>query len=385
MKKSPGTVIGDRPFTLPCNQGKSPEGRTGMIISSGNIQMASSRRYQREESAQRDATIWGSGGIMSASSYTGFRASDEFSSEKGMDGYEKSSSGSFSDYLGLYRSMGVGSASKTQASAVSDAVNEIRKQAMDFLLRILFGENWERYKNRNTAAAVDGFSSFVQGNGGRVVTGNFISEQETTSFETKGTVLTEDGREIEFNVKALMSRSFVSSTVTEINYGAALKDPLVINLNGNVASVSDQTFYFDIDADGHKDAVKMLSEGSGFLALDKNGDGTINDGSELFGALSGNGFEDLREYDSDNNGWIDEADEAFASLMVWQVGRDGNRSLTAIGEAGIGAIYLGYADTEYSLNSAYTNETNGVIRKSGVFLYENGKTGIMQQIDLATE
>ena len=82
-------------------------------------------------------------------------------------------------------------------------------------------------------------------------------------------------------------------------------DPLVINLDGNIAELSDQTFLFDLDGDGEMDEISELSAKSGFLALDKNGDGTINDGTELFGTRSGNGFQDLSAYDTDHNGFID--------------------------------------------------------------------------------
>lgn len=74
-------------------------------------------------------------------------------------------------------------------------------------------------------------------------------------------------------------------------------DPLVINLNSSTAQVTDQKFYFDLDADGTADRISMLKSGSGFLALDKNGNGKIDDGSELFGTQSGDGFADLEEYD----------------------------------------------------------------------------------------
>ena len=52
-------------------------------------------------------------------------------------------------------------------------------------------------------------------------------------------------------------------------------------------------------------------------------------------------------------------------------------------EAGVGALYLGSADTEFSLKDA-ANNTNGVIRRTGMFLYEDGSSGTMQQLDLAT-
>lgn len=49
----------------------------------------------------------------------------------------------------------------------------------------------------------------------------------------------------------------------------------------------------------------------------------------------------------------------------------GNSTLVGIREAKVGAIYLGYEDTEFSLNNAQ-NKTNAVIRKTGIFLYEDG-------------
>lgn len=52
----------------------------------------------------------------------------------------------------------------------------------------------------------------------------------------------------------------------------------------------------------------MVRPGGVFLALDKNGDSVINDGKELFGAATGQGFKELAIYDSDKNYWIDEND-----------------------------------------------------------------------------
>ena len=136
------------------------------------------------------------------------------------------------------------------------------------------------------------------------------------------------------------------------------------------------------NADGEKEYISMLDSASGYLALDKNEDGVINDGNELFGTQSGNGFYDLLQYDTDGNGWIDEADEIFQKLKIWQMTEDGTSSLIDLKEAGVGAIYLGYEDTKFSLNNAQ-NKTNAIIQKTGLFLYENGYTGTIQQMDLA--
>ena len=76
----------------------------------------------------------------------------------------------------------------------------------------------------------------------------YYEESESTSFTTKGTVKTEDGREIDFNLNLNMSRSFMEYYEEEIDFEQlTLCDPLVSNLEGNVAQVSDQTFFFDID------------------------------------------------------------------------------------------------------------------------------------------
>ena len=84
-----------------------------------------------------------------------------------------------------------------------------------------------------------------------------------------------------------------------------------------MANLTDQKFFFDIDADGKKDEISELAAGSGYLALDHNNDGKINDGSELFGPESGDGFADLAEYDDDGNGWIDENDAVWKKLKIW--------------------------------------------------------------------
>ncbi len=216
-------------------------------------------------------------------------------------------------------------------------------------------------------------------------------EQEDTSFSTVGTVRTKDGREINFNVNVNMSRRCEEYYREELNVAQfALYDPLVINLDTNATEVSDQTFYFDLDADGSEEEISML-KGSGYLALDKNGDGIIIDGSELFGTRNGNGFADLAQYDEDGNGWIDENDSIWSKLKIWCKDENGNDVLYKLSDKGVGAICLQNVSTDFTLQgtrnaqdgTASTNATNGVIRKTGIFLYENGNVGTVQHVDLA--
>ncbi len=213
------------------------------------------------------------------------------------------------------------------------------------------------------------------------------SEAETTTFSSKGQVVTADGRTIDFNVSMEMSRSFtetVESFSSETQY--ILTDPLVIQLEDAPETISDQKWFFDLDSDGEKEEISELAKGNGFLALDKNGNGQIDDGSELFGTQSGNGFKDLAAYDEDGNGWIDENDAVYNKLKIWAKDASGNDKLLNLQQADIGAIYLGAQSTQFSYNTADTNETQAVVQQTGFYLHEStGQAGIVQQIDFAVK
>lgn len=216
----------------------------------------------------------------------------------------------------------------------------------------------------------------------RVTMSSVFTDSEVTCFSTVGKVQTADGREIDFNLNLEMSRKFTQVMgMQQYTRKTYCVDPLVINLDGNPASFSDKTFFFDLDGDGTEEELSKLAGASGFLALDKNGDGMINDGNELFGTKSGDGFRDLAVYDEDGNGWIDENDSIFDKLKIWTLDENGKQCLIGIGKAGVGAIYLGKADTRFSLNDTETNETKGIIRSTGIFLKEEGGMGTIQHVD----
>ena len=208
-------------------------------------------------------------------------------------------------------------------------------------------------------------------------------EKEETNYSSDGTIKTEDGRTINVNLKLEMERS--KRVDTFIRTGSPLDslcDPLIINIDANTAHLSDSKFKFDLDGDGKLDEISSLGQGSGFLALDKNNDGRINDGNELFGTKSGDGFKDLSEYDIDGNGWIDENDDIFYELKVWYKDDRGVDRLIDLKEAGVGAIYLGAQSTEFTLEGE-DEQLDGKIRKTGFFLKENGQAGTIQHVDLA--
>lgn len=208
-------------------------------------------------------------------------------------------------------------------------------------------------------------------------------EHESVDFGAAGKVKTADGREIDFSVSMSMSRSFYMQEEFHLRLGDAARpiDPLVINFNTGAASLSQSKFAFDLDNDGQTEMISFVNPGSGFLALDLNNDGIINNGGELFGPQTGNGFAELSEYDSDGNNWIDENDPIYDKLRIWTKDENGNDVLFALGQAGVGAIFLGSASTPFTFKDE-SNQAHGQLQSSGVFLHENGKPGIIQQIDL---
>jgi len=205
-------------------------------------------------------------------------------------------------------------------------------------------------------------------------------EAERTEFQAQGVVKTADGREIAFAVDLELSREYRSSENVSLRIGN-LTDPLVINFDGDSARLTDQKFEFDLDSDGENEEVSFLRSNSGFLAFDRNGDGVINDGSELFGPTTGDGFDELAAYDEDGNSFIDEGDSVYNKLSVYNKTEAGDQ-LTALADTGVGAIYLGRAETEFSLNDAQ-NETDGKVRSTGVYIDEEGSVGTVQQVDLS--
>ncbi|BAL25389.1 hypothetical protein [Azoarcus sp. KH32C] len=208
-------------------------------------------------------------------------------------------------------------------------------------------------------------------------------EHEQTRFAAQGTVKTADGQEIRFKLDLSMERNYSETKDVQMRLGdAQMKDPLVLDFAGPAAALSDTRFSFDLDADGTAESLPMLAGGTGYLAIDRNDNGRIDDGGELFGPSTGSGFGELAALDSDKNGWIDESDAAFGQLRVWSPATEGAGSLKTAAEAGVGALYLGNVATPFSLRGA-ANNSLGEMRTSGVYLHEDGSAGTVNQIDLS--
>ena len=207
------------------------------------------------------------------------------------------------------------------------------------------------------------------------------TESEQTAFHATAYVKTVDGREINAHITIELAQSSALTESTVIRLGdAKAVDPLVLNFDAASASATLYKFTFDIDVDGKTEQISFVGPGSGLLALDQNEDGVINNGSELFGPQSGNGFDDLAYYDKDRNLWIDENDDIYDRLQIWVKDENGADKLFALAAKGIGAIYLGNVSTPFSLKNGTALDAK--IQNTGIFLRENGTAGTIQHVDM---
>ncbi|TKI70986.1 hypothetical protein FCU45_00945 [Sulfurimonas crateris] len=258
-----------------------------------------------------------------------------------------------------------------EVEALNSQVAFCKRLEFELIQQLIFRLNSKTYKFK----AVDA-SDFTKR---EVSVHEEYRESQRLDVSMQGFIYTSN-RRIELNMDISMSHSFVSNheIIRQQFY-----DPLVLNFDGELPDLDSTNFSFDIDANGECDQISTLKKGSGFLALDKNSNNKIDDGLELFGTLNGNGFADLKRYDNDNNGWIDESDPIFDGLRIWQKTKDED-TLVALGEVGIGAIYLGSTDGRIDIKNE-RNETLGRIRSTGLFLNEDGTSGVVSQIDFARQ
>ena len=274
-------------------------------------------------------------------------------------------------------------------SITTDFADKFRQYTTRYIFMLLFGDDkTKEYLGEEEAVELSPKQTatleFTPMQQVAVTRESYYREEEAVSFASQGKVTTADGREITFSLEVGMSRTFEQyyREEFEMQEFQRLFDPLVINFDDTVASLSDQKFFFDLDVDGQMEEVSELGAGSGYLALDKNRDGQINDGSELFGPQSGNGFADLAAYDEDGNGWIDENDSIWNKLKIWCRDENGQDTLYTLTQKGVGAICLQNVSTDFALKDD-KNVSNGFIRSTGIFLYENGSVGTIQHLDLA--
>lgn len=162
------------------------------------------------------------------------------------------------------------------------------------------------------------------------------------------------GRQVTFQSFGLtiqMEFSFESIEVTQAQVQQS--DPITLDLDGDGIELTSYTngARFDITGSGTKVNTAFVTGGDAFLAVDRNGNGIIDSGKELFGDQHGarNGFEELRKLDSNNDGLITASDRDFARLLLFKDNGNGASEageLISLQDAGIAEISLGYRNTD---------------------------------------
>ena len=149
-------------------------------------------------------------------------------------------------------------------------------------------------------------------------------------------------------------------------------DPLVLDLDGDGVETSgiEAGVFFDIEANGEIALVSFVQGEDVLVALDRNGNGVIDDGSELFGTQHGakNGFEELKKFDDNYDGVINEQDAVFFQLGGLQRSAAG-LEFVSLSRLGVREISTVYREQSEAL------PTGDEILQAGAFRYSNGALG----------
>ena len=183
---------------------------------------------------------------------------------------------------------------------------------------------------------------------GSVYRTDAYQEEITLSVRTKDATNQEQGviQEVSLSINVTESARWISS-------------PIILDLDhdGIETLGLENAVRFDIDADGDKDKTGWVGADDGLLVRDINGDGIINDASELFGeetikndgTKAKDGYDALKELDSNNDGVINKDDELFDELKVWRdLNSDGitdENEMISLEAANVSEISLEYEES----------------------------------------
>lgn len=219
---------------------------------------------------------------------------------------------------------------------------------------------------------------------------SFSMEMEmemSQQFDFEISVIDEQGQSqnVQVSVNMSMRLGFQFHAAAEQVSEQTLKDPLVINFEGGQVALADEKFAFDLDLDGQLDSLPVFASNSGYLALDKNQDQKINDGSELFGPLTNHGFNELRAYDQNQDYKIDSLDEIYKHLKIWIPDDSGGRLLN-LSDQKIASINLDSQDSPVDLYNS--RGLAGILRSTSELILQDNEASKnenrpnIQEIDL---
>lgn len=182
-----------------------------------------------------------------------------------------------------------------------------------------------------------------------------------------------DGSSISFALDFSMELSWARYSYTE----QQVQDPLLVSLSGSPVQLTGNSTAFDLLANGDKIKLPQLAAQQYYLAYDRNQDQQVNNGTELFGPRTGQGFAELAEFDDNSNGFIDPSDDIWQYLYLWRP----EQSLLSMQQAKLGAVSITSVATAMPLHNM-KNELSGQLQRSGLAFTDDAKPVLVQQIDL---
>jgi hypothetical protein len=198
---------------------------------------------------------------------------------------------------------------------------------------------------------------------------------------------------ISYSMFGGLSADSLMNSLRDLFTSAEVATPIILDLDRDGVETTNITdgAYFDHDKNGFAEQTGWASPDDGALVWDRNNDGIINDGGELFGnetvlqngSLASNGFEALAEWDENADGKIDSNDTVWSQLKVWQDydgdGYSAADELYTLDELGIQSINTGYTD------SSYVDANGNEHRQVGSFTWSDETTSTATDVWFKTD
>ncbi|MBE0547701.1 MAG: hypothetical protein IH627_08610, partial [Rubrivivax sp.] len=182
----------------------------------------------------------------------------------------------------------------------------------------------------------------------------------------------------------------------------ARKDPLILDLDGDGVETTGpndpgRSIYFDATGAGIPTLTGWVQADDAFLALDRNGNGRIDNGQELFGdatplSFGGaaiDGFDALAQEDTNSDGWVDAADARFADLRLWrdldQDGVSDDGELFALADVGVEALRVSNTGNRQELDNGNRIADLGSFRWADGHSGSTAVVGNAADVDLAQD
>lgn len=208
-------------------------------------------------------------------------------------------------------------------------------------------------------------------NGNTIFELSYRYQQVSANFS--GAVELADGRAFSWSFDLQMQSEQLSMSISQTE---PAKDPLVLSFDQTPFRYTGETHSFDFFANGETKQLPGLAASQYYLTFDRNQNQQIDNGAELFGPTTNQGYQELALLDDDQNGFIDENDASWSKLGVWQPGEQ----LKSLSQMGVAAISTMSVSTSFGLYDS--DKLQAHIARSGIFLKGSGEVGLVQQVDL---